>query len=72
MATALFIAFIALSATCCLYYDPLKVPQAYWHRRDKPLVPYSFTRTFIVVLVVFEGGWGVLNLMPSWPALMLP
>ena len=58
MATALLIALIAFSATCFFYFDPLKVPQAYWHRREKPLVPYSFARTFIVILIVLEGAWG--------------
>ena len=60
MANAVLIAFLALGATSLLFYDPLKTPWALPHRRETPLVSYSFLPTFLVILVLFEGGWFLL------------
>ena len=65
MANALFIALLALSATTLFFYDPFKTPWIVPHRRVTPLVPYSFVRTFLVILVLFEGAWALLNALPS-------
>jgi hypothetical protein len=54
------------------FYDPFKTPWAVWHRRETPLVPYSFVATFLVLLAIFEGGWLLVNALPSGPERMLP
>jgi hypothetical protein len=68
MANALLIAFLALGATSFLFYDPFKTPWIVMHRRETPLVPYAFLPTFLVILAVFEGGWFLLNALPSGPS----
>jgi len=67
VANALLIAFVALSATTFLFYDPFKTPWLVWHRRARPLVRYSFVQTFLVLLALLEGGWFVLQTLPSGP-----
>ena len=65
MANALLIAFIALVATSVLFYDPFKTPWILPHRRETPLVSYSFTRTYLVILGLLLGGWFLLTALPS-------
>ena len=65
MADLVLIALLALAATSILFFDPFKTPTAFLHRREAPLVPYSFARTFLVILVIFEGGWVLLQALPA-------
>jgi hypothetical protein len=65
MANALFIALIAVGATSMLFYDPFKTPWIIPHRRETPLVPYSFTRTYLVILGLLLGGWFLFTALPS-------
>ena len=69
MANQLLIAFLALLATSFLFFDPFKTPWILPHRRETPLVSYPFVPTFPVTLVLFEGGWALLNALPSGPLL---
>ena len=65
MANELLIAFVALSVASFLFFDPFKTPWILPHRRETPLVSSSFVPTFLVILVVFEGAWALLNALPS-------
>jgi hypothetical protein len=65
MANALFIALIAVLVTSVLFYDPFKTPWIIPHRRETPLVPYSFMGTYLVILGLLLGGWFLLTALPS-------